>query len=203
MADPIIEVKQVLSVPYNWSYGKQLTEFFNATKKKILLGTRCKKCDVVIVPASDSCTLCFGHIEEPPFQVSDHGRIESYTIVYLPWPGQPTEPPYCMCTVKLDGCDTHFMHITGEMPFDKIKCDMRVQAVWNPKRRGDLYDIKYFKPEVGAPPKVKIPGRAAKSGKPAKNNAAKKDAKPVSKALKKAKTIAKTKAAAKTKAKKK
>ena len=198
MEEQIKEVSRVLAVPYKWSYGQQLTQFFENTKKKVILGSYCPKCDAVMVPATTQCTKCFGKIESKPFPVSDHGRIDGYTIVYLPWPGQPTEPPYCMCTVILDGANTNMIHITGEVDFDKIHCEMRVQAVWSKKPKGDLYDILYFKPEVDPPPKLKVPGRKKTAVKKASKKVAKKAAKKVAKKAVKAATgkSAKAKASA-------
>ena len=148
MGEMIKEIKGKVVVPYKWSYGETLSEFFRETREnKRIIGARCTKCKKILVPPTVVCGRCFAPTEKKKIPVSDHGTLISFTTVYLPFPGQPTEPPYNYGMIKLDGTDTQFPHLIGEIEFDKIKCNMRVQAVWNEERKGDLHDLKYFKPE--------------------------------------------------------
>jgi hypothetical protein len=146
-ADQVIkEVRGQLVVPYRWSYGPHLTRFFQETRdNKRIMGTRCPRCGAVIVPAAPICTRCFVETDQW-IEVSDHGVLESFTTVHLPFPGQPTEPPYTYGMIKLDGSNTQFPHLIDEPP-EELKCGMRVRAVWSETRRGDLFDILYFKKE--------------------------------------------------------
>lgn len=48
--------------------------------------------------------------------------------------------------IKLDGADNYFMHMVDGIPLEEIEVGMRVKAVWDDDRKGDFYDIKYFKP---------------------------------------------------------
>ena len=41
----------------------------------------------------------------------------------------------------------YFSHLIGE-PAEALECGMRVQAVWSNERKGDLFDILYFKKET-------------------------------------------------------
>lgn len=142
------EVKGKVQVPYNWAYGETLTGFFNETREnKRLMGARCTKCKGVMVPPMAICGKCYTATEKDWFPVSDHGQLVAHTVVYLPFPGQPTEPPYVYGMIKLDGVNTQYPHLIKEIEYDQIKVGMRLQAVWNEERNGDLYDIKHFKPE--------------------------------------------------------
>jgi uncharacterized OB-fold protein len=147
MEEIVKSIKKTWYVPYKWCYGSSITKFFEKTKnEKKIYGARCTKCKKVLVPAVIVCGRCFAPTEEKWVEVKDEGIIDSFTIVNLPYPGQPTTPPYCYGFVKLDGADTLFVHLISGIPFEKVKVGMRVKAVWNEERKGDLYDIKYFKP---------------------------------------------------------
>ena len=143
---PVKEVRGRLVIPYRWSYGKALARFFEETRDNgRLLGTRCPRCSSVIVPAARICTKCFVETNEW-VEVSDHGVLETFTTVYLPFPGQPTEPPYTYGLILLDGASTYFSHLIDGSPED-MECGMRVEAVWSQSRKGDLFDILHFKRE--------------------------------------------------------
>ncbi len=150
-AKPLLEVKGDLKVPYSWSYGETLSKFFTETRdNKRIMGARCTKCGGVLVPPVGLCGKCYAPTEKEWIPVSDHGRLVSWTVVYLPFPGQPTEPPYCYGMIKLDGMNTQFPHmIHGAVKgkWDDLEVGMRLEAVWNENRKGDLYDIAYFKKE--------------------------------------------------------
>jgi uncharacterized OB-fold protein len=81
----------------------------------------------------------------------------SYTVVLLPFPGQPKNPPYVYGMIKFDGTNTDFPHLIEVEDIKKgpnyvnnfvkrVKPGCRVKVVWNEIRNGDLYDIKYFVP---------------------------------------------------------
>jgi len=149
--DIVSQVKAKVTIPYRWSYGGSLSRFFYETKvNKRFMGARCTKCGKVIIPAHRMCSRCFAPTDDNWIEVSDHGVLECFTVVYLPFPGQPKPPPYAYGMVRLDGADTLYPHLISEIDFDKITTNMRVQAVWNEDRKGDLYDLKHFKPEETA-----------------------------------------------------
>jgi len=144
--EPLKEVRGRVSIPYRWSYGKALTRFFQESRdNKRLMGPRCPRCRSVTVPAARICTRCFVETTEW-VEVSDHGVLETFTTVHLPFPGQPTEPPYTYGLILLDGASTYFSHLIRE-PAGALACGMRVEAVWSTEPKGDLFDILYFKKE--------------------------------------------------------
>ena len=146
--EPVMENLGRRLVPYHWSYGDSFAEFFKATKERgAILASHCPVCKGVMVPAVHMCGRCYREVDEY-FDVPDTGELVAYTVVYLPFPGQPNEPPYCYGYIKFDGTDTMFPHMIKEVEFDDLHMGMRVKAVWEDpdKRKGDLFDIKYFKP---------------------------------------------------------
>ncbi len=146
MTEIVKNVKRTWFVPYSWCYGSSISEFFEKMKNEAkIYGARCSKCKKVLVPAVMLCGRCFAPTEEW-VELKDEGIIDSFTIVNLPYPGQPTTPPYAYGMIKLDGANTFFVHLISGIEFNKIKVGMRVKAVWNEERKGTLFDIKYFKP---------------------------------------------------------
>ena len=79
-------------------------------------------------------------------EVSDEGTLETYTIVYKPEPIHMTDAPFAFGIIRLDGANTGIFHRLGEIDFEKIRIGMRMRAVFNEELRGDIRDIKYFKP---------------------------------------------------------
>ena len=148
MSEPVKEIKGRLVIPYRWSYGRSLSLFFEYTRvEKKLYGARCTKCGGVIVPPIVVCGRCFAPTEKEWVQVGDRGELVAWTTVYYPFPGQPTQPPYTYGYVRLDGANTTFPHLIQEVDPENLYVGMRMEAVWNDDRKGDLYDIKYFRPE--------------------------------------------------------
>ena len=110
-----------------------------------ILGTKCLACGRIYVPARSTCPKCFEDMKEW-VEVSDEGILESYTIVHNSEPIHITDTPFALGIIKLEGANTGMVHRLGEIDFKKIRIGMRVKAVFNEERRGDIRDIKYFKP---------------------------------------------------------
>jgi uncharacterized OB-fold protein len=143
---PVKEVRGQICIPYRWSYGQSLSRFFEESRDNgRLMGTKCPRCASVIVPAARICTRCYVEASEW-VEVSDHGVLATFTTVHLPFPGQPTEPPYTYGLILLDGASTYYSHLINE-PVETLCCGTRVQAVWAEHRKGDLFDIQWFKRE--------------------------------------------------------
>lgn len=144
----ISKVNGHVLVPYKWAYGSALGKFYNGMKNEAkFYGTRCPKCQRVQCPPKSFCGLCFEECTEW-VELPNRGVLESFTTVYMEFPGQPMKPPYTYGYVKLEGANTHLYHLIDEIEEDDIKIGLQLEAVWNDadKRNGDLYDIKYFRP---------------------------------------------------------
>lgn len=146
MTDDLFGVPGSIEIPYRWFYGETLSRFFEGTWQKKIYGSRCPFCKGVIVPRTRICGRCFAPTEPELIELPHTGRLEAFTVVYLPFPGQPKEPPYAIVHILIGGSDTSFMHLVGECDFEEIECDMRVEAVWNPEPKGNLYDILHGMP---------------------------------------------------------
>ena len=112
---------------------------------KKIMGTKCPVCGRVYVPARSLCYVCFKPMDQW-VEVSHEGTLMSYTMVYQSEPSHPVKTPFAYGIVKLDGADTGFAHIIGEVAQKDLKIGMRVKAVFKDKRVGSILDISHFKP---------------------------------------------------------
>ena len=133
-------------IPNTYSAGAVGSRFLIELRdKKRIMGIRCPICDWVYVPPRATCKVCFNKLEEW-VEVSDKGTLLTYAIVRQPSPVQPVEPPFAYGIVHLEGADSGFVHLLGEVEFDRLRIGMRVQAVFKEERAGSILDIKYFRP---------------------------------------------------------
>lgn len=132
---------------YKWWLGQAMGRFYRTIKEQCKIwGNKCPSCGLVYVPPKENCPKCFAKINEF-VEVGDTGRLLTYTVVRYSVPFvQPQEPPFALGVVLLDGADTGFTHLLGEVDLDRIQVGMRMRAVYRDVREGNLLDIKYFKP---------------------------------------------------------
>ncbi len=133
-------------IPNRYSAGAVGSRFLIEIRdKKRIMGTRCPTCNRVYVPARSICKDCFGQLDEL-VEVSDKGTVLTYTVCNQPNPVQPVETPLVYGIVQLDGADTGFVHMLGEVDPEQLRIGMRVQAVFKEEREASILAIKYFKP---------------------------------------------------------
>jgi len=133
-------------IPNRYSAGAVGSRFLIEIRdRKRIMGTRCSTCNRVYVPARSICKDCFGQLDEL-VEVSDKGTVLTYTVCNQPNPVQPVETPLVYGIIQLDGADTGFVHMLGEVDPEQLRVGMRVQAVFKEQREASILDIKYFKP---------------------------------------------------------
>jgi uncharacterized OB-fold protein len=135
-----------VEIPYHYSAGKIGSRFLIELRdNKRIMGVRCPTCNRVEVPPRATCKICFTQLDEL-VEVSDKGTLLTYTVVHQPNAVQPVETPFAYGIIQLDGSDTGFVHMLGEVDLDQVKIGMRVQAVFKEERVASVLDIKHFKP---------------------------------------------------------
>lgn len=138
-----------IKVPYGWDAGEYASKFFTEIRDNgRILGTRCSSCGKTYIPPRSTCPECFDRITEW-VELSKRGSLLTYTVVDYEVPLiQPSEPPIIYGIIKLDGADTGFVHILGEVDPDELEPGLRVEAVLRDEeeREGNVLDIKYFRP---------------------------------------------------------
>jgi uncharacterized OB-fold protein len=85
---------------------------------KKIMGTRCPTCNLVYVPARSVCRDCFSELSEW-VEVSQKGTLLTYTVAHQSNPIQPVSTPIVYGIVQLDGADTGFVHMLGEVDPEK------------------------------------------------------------------------------------
>ncbi|HNN57269.1 MAG TPA: AMP-binding protein, partial [Leptospiraceae bacterium] len=148
----ISRVNGKVLIPYRWVYGKALSRFYTGLREEgKFYGTArkgCEKCNgAVQLPPKSFCGLCHEECNDW-VEVPNRGVVESFTTVYMEFPGQPTKPPYTYGYIKMEGTATHLYHMIREIEEKDIHIGLKVEAVWAPveNRRGNLHDIQYFRP---------------------------------------------------------
>jgi len=145
-------IQDTLAVPYELAYGPTWTRFFEGFQQEKILGSRCSECGRVLVPARSYCPRCFVEIHDF-IEVSQEGTLMGWVLTDYRYYGMPTEPPFVSGFIKLDGTDCNFLHLIGGIDLSDpdevrrtIKTGIKVRAVWNKDKRGQIMDIKYFTP---------------------------------------------------------
>ena len=132
---------------YHFTAGEATSRFLAKVKQGKLVGQRCPSCSNVYVPPRGSCAAC-GVATEEEVELADKCTVESFTIVYIPIPNNPIQPPYIIANLIPDGANISFIHLLSECVNEEIHIGQRVRAVWKPEAEWTyaMDNIKYFKP---------------------------------------------------------
>jgi uncharacterized OB-fold protein len=153
---------------YNFTAGMSPTRFLTQLKKGVLTGQRCPRCANVYVPPRGSCPAC-GIATEEDVVLPDKATVQSFTIVAIPIPNNPIEPPFVIANLVLDGANISFIHLMSECVNADVHIGQRVQAVWKPETEWGyaMDNIRYFRPIDEADVPVDLIGRLTVAGDPA------------------------------------
>lgn len=140
------EMDQHLTAHGRYYAGKAGSPFYIALRdEKKIMGTPCKKCQKIFWPPRSTCTFCFSELKDT-VEIGPQGTLETFTVVTYDEPIHPRKAPFVYGIVKLDRADTGMAHLIDETDFADICIGMRVQPVFADERKGNILDIKYFKP---------------------------------------------------------
>ena len=80
--------------------------------------------------------------------LGDKATVQSFTIVSIPIPNNPIQPPYVIANLVPDGANISFIHLLSDCVNEEVHIGQRVQAVWKPEEEWDyaMDNIRYFKP---------------------------------------------------------
>jgi len=146
----IVELSLPMDAAFNWSVGAYMERFFSGFKHKKFLGIKCPDCGKVFVPPRMICEDCFAETEEW-VELGDEGTVEGYTVGYVKVDEKAggladLDEPDIIALIKPEGADTCLIHRIAEAKPSDIEVSMRVRAVWAEEIRGELADLRYFKP---------------------------------------------------------
>ncbi|PLW68935.1 Zn-ribbon domain-containing OB-fold protein [Pseudohalioglobus lutimaris] len=145
--EPVTGIEVPIYLKYNFTAGAGPARFLSQVKKGVLTGQRCPRCDQVYIPPRGSCAAC-GVATEEEVVLSDKATVQSFTIVSIPIPNNPIQPPYIIANLVADGANISFIHLMSECVNEDVRIGQRVQAVWKPEEEWDyaMDNIRYFKP---------------------------------------------------------
>lgn len=154
--DMITGIETPSYLQYTFTAGRAPARFLSQVKKGVLTGQRCPRCANVYIPPRGSCAAC-GVATEEEVVLPDKATVQSFTIVAIPIPNNPIQPPYIIANLVLDGASLSFIHLMSECVNEEVHIGQRVQAVWKPEQEWDyaMDNIRYFKPL--AEPDVPVP----------------------------------------------
>jgi len=143
---PPFEVKQRIKANSLYYAGKMGSLFYvNLRDQGIIVGVRCPKCNKTFWPPRATCGRCFAELTEL-VEIGPYGTVETFTQVTYDEPVHPRPAPFVYAVIKLDGADTGMTHFIDEADYGKIHIGMRVKPVFAAEKKGNILDIKYFKP---------------------------------------------------------
>ena len=145
--DDITAIETPVYLKYNFTAGGATTRFLSQVREGRLVGQRCPLCANVYIPARGSCAAC-GVATTEEVEVADKATVQSFTIVWIPIPNNPIQPPYVVANLVADGANISFIHLLSECDNDQVRIGQRVQALWKPEEEWDfaMDNIRYFRP---------------------------------------------------------
>ncbi len=135
-----------LPVTNRYTLGLAGERFFRGIKENgRLLGTRCRRCDHIYVPAATFCERCLDELDEW-IDVGTVGEVYTYTLLYTNYEGFQEPNPQIIAFIRFG--DGGLIHKLAFVEPDDVSIGMHVTAVFRPvaEREGSILDIAYFKP---------------------------------------------------------
>ena len=149
------EIVEVQALPFvanfSWATGFLMQRFIKELANKKILAVKCPGCGYTYVPPRSRCGKCHAKIEEKNLiNLSGKGKLLSYTTAHVKLDGegnfQDLEKPVIIGAIKLDNADsTIFMPVEGIKPRDLVE-GLKVNVQWQQETKGELSDIRCFKP---------------------------------------------------------
>ena len=145
--EPVRSIRTPARLDYRFTAGEATSRFLRGIAEKKILGERCSVCGNVILPPRGSCPVD-GVPTSEQVELPDHGIITTNCVVNVKFSGSAMELPYVCASVLPDGADMGLFGLVQEIPFDRIRMGMRVQAVWvdDEELRPNLASIKWWRP---------------------------------------------------------
>ncbi len=163
--EPITAIETPVYLKYNFTAGQATTRFLHQVKQGKLMGQRCPGCGNVYAPARGSCAAC-GLPTTEEVELGNKATVQSFTIVWIPIPNNPIQPPYIVANLVPDGANISFIHLMSECDNDSVHIGQRVEAVWKPEEEWDyaMDNIRYFKPLAEPDVPIEMIGKVPLSG---------------------------------------
>ncbi|MFB0561406.1 MAG: Zn-ribbon domain-containing OB-fold protein [Candidatus Lokiarchaeia archaeon] len=150
--EEVIPVKGLPVVAgFRWSVGELMDKFIKELGNRKILGAKCSKCNYTYVPPRLRCGKCYAKLDENNLtELSGKGVLVGYTMAYVELDGngnfRELEKPKAIGAIKLDGADSTIYMPLLEIDPEKLKAGLNVEVVWREETKGEIADIRGFKP---------------------------------------------------------
>jgi uncharacterized OB-fold protein len=137
-----------MPITSRYTAGLAGEKFFREIKDNArIVGTRCKNCELIYVPAMMFCERCFAELDEW-VEVANRGTVFTYTVLYRDLDDQLMDPPAILAYVKLEGSTGGLVHYLDEIDPNAVYIGLEVEPVFKDaaEREGSILDIEYFRP---------------------------------------------------------
>jgi len=115
----LITIQGQWKFDYTYFAGEHASRFFHELRNnRRIMGTRCPKCERLLVPARSFCDACMERTTDWE-EVGPEGTLETFTIITAAFPGLP-KPPIVMAYVTLDGADTALINLVHGLDLTDI-----------------------------------------------------------------------------------
>jgi uncharacterized OB-fold protein len=157
--EPVRSVRTPARLDYQFTAGAAASRFLKGIAEKKICGEKCPICHKVYVPPRGACPTD-GVPTAEQVELAHVGTIVSFCVVNVQFHGSVMEIPYVSANIQLDGADLPLMHLIQEIPADKVRIGMRVEAIWvdDADLAPTLESIKWFRPNGEPDVDVHQPG---------------------------------------------
>jgi uncharacterized OB-fold protein len=111
-------------------------DFIDYLEQGKVMGTRCKDCGGAFFPPRADCYQCLTSNMDW-FEVSDHGKLVTYSKLEFAPVGFEEDVPYCIALLDY-GDYKVFGRIASDVPEHEIEVGMQMKAVVNKTANGQL-----------------------------------------------------------------
>ncbi|MBN2061765.1 MAG: Zn-ribbon domain-containing OB-fold protein [Deltaproteobacteria bacterium] len=146
----LISVEDKWEIPYSYSAGETVSKFLVELRdNERLMGTKCPKCNQVILPPRSFCATCFISLKDHWVEVEPEGKLVTYSIATEKITGAP-EPPYVVAFVTLGESKTVMAQFLEGLDLSdlervkkRLKSGMPVKAVFKDRaeRKAHITDF--------------------------------------------------------------
>ncbi len=137
-----------MEADYIYTLGVAGERFFKEIKENgRIMGAKCTCCNKIYVPPRMYCEKCFSKLEKW-VDLGKKGIIHTFTVATIDVDGNKLGKPVIYALIKFEGACGGIIHKIGETTPEKVKIDMKVEAIFKPshERKASINDIQHFKP---------------------------------------------------------
>lgn len=145
MSEAVKFMQQVISLDYAIRISPVSQQFGEHMQEGRIVGHKCPKCGLVYVPPKGFCPICVVETTvADAVEVADRGCVTSWTVLTpIQYHGQKERDDYALASILLDGASgTVGQQRLLDVPLERIRMGMRVEAVWAPDDQRAVEDTR-------------------------------------------------------------